>query len=325
MAHEGDLQALALGAKSWNEGRGEYLNLLPDLSFADLSGMDLSGYNLQNTNLYGANLTNANLESANLGFAYNFFDWQASSNLSFANFSGVNLKRADLSGAILQETIFGNTNLRETRGLDICTHRGRSIIDNRTHELSGPLPIDFLRGCGLTDWQIEATKLNHSELPQTKILEILSNIEKLRLKKAFHSCFISYSSLDEKFAQKLYNDLQDNGVRCWYAPKNMSIGSMIRPAIDKSIRAHDKLLIILSKSSIGSQNVEQEVETALAKERETGGIVLFPIRIDNDVMAVESGWPSYVRNSRHIGDFTQWIDQSLYEKSLDRLLNDLRE
>ena len=42
----------------------------------------------------------------------------------------------------------------------------------------------------------------------------------------------------------------------------MKIGDRIRPRIDETIRLYDKLLLVLSKTSVASQWVEQEVETA---------------------------------------------------------------
>ena len=33
----------------------------------------------------------------------------------------------------------------------------------------------------------------------------------------FYSCFISYSTNDQEFADRLYADLQNKGVRCWFA------------------------------------------------------------------------------------------------------------
>src|SRR5215207_600034 len=39
----------------------------------------------------------------------------------------------------------------------------------------------------------------------------------------FYSCFISYSSKDQDFAERLHVDLQNNGVRCWFAPEDLKI------------------------------------------------------------------------------------------------------
>jgi hypothetical protein len=104
----------------------------------------------------------------------------------------------------------------------------------------------------------------------------------------------------------------------------MKIGAKTRVAIDESIRLHDKLLLVLSKHSVASDWVEQEVEIALARERKEQRIVLFPIRLDEEVMKSDKGWPALVKNSRNIGDFRQWKNPEAYQKVLDRLLRDLK-
>src|SRR5262249_26786255 len=50
----------------------------------------------------------------------------------------------------------------------------------------------------------------------------------------FDSCFISYSSKDEAFVERLYADLQNKGVRCWFAPHDMPIGAKIIDALDEA-------------------------------------------------------------------------------------------
>jgi len=180
-----------------------------------------------------------------------------------------------------------------------------SNLDHRTLTKSGPLPLAFLRGCGLPD-----TLINY--LPSL-----------LNQPFQFYSCFISYASRDHAFAERLYADLQNKGVRCWFAPEDMKIGDRLRPRIDETIRVYDKLLLVLSKTSVASQWVEQEVETALAREREQGTTILFPVRIDNTVMTLETGWPALIRNTRNIGDFRRWKTHGVYQKAFDRLLRDL--
>ena len=70
--------------------------------------------------------------------------------------------------------------------------------------------------------------------------------------------------------------------------------------------------------------VEQEVETALAMERAKNRLVLCPIRLDNSVMDITSGWPSLIKNTRNIGDFRKWKDRNEYRKALNRLIRDLK-
>jgi hypothetical protein len=37
-----------------------------------------------------------------------------------------------------------------------------------------------------------------------------------------------------------------------------------------------------------------------------------------------AGWPAYVRNTRHIGDFSNWSDDQSYRQALSKLLRDLK-
>ncbi|MEP6935037.1 MAG: pentapeptide repeat-containing protein, partial [Nitrospirota bacterium] len=150
---------------------------------------DLGGANLTGANLIGANLTEANLIRPNL--------------------TGANLIGANLSRAILVLPVFGNTNLTNALGLDTCIHGGPSILDYATLSQSGQLPLPFLRGCGLPDTLI-------AYLPSL-----------LNQAIQFYSCFISYSTEDQDFAARLHADLQDKGVRCWFAPHDMQGGKYI--------------------------------------------------------------------------------------------------
>jgi hypothetical protein len=179
-------------------------------------------------------------------------------------------------------------------------------VDIRTLQRSGPLPLAFLRGVGLPDMLIDY-------LPAL-------------LKQAiqFYSCFISYSSHDEDFARRLHADLQAKGVRCWFAPEDMKIGAKILDTLNEAIRLRDKVLLVLSEASIGSEWVEDEVTKAFAEERQRSGTVLFPIRVDDAVFETGEAWARKLRDGRHIGDFRGWKEHDAYRKALDRLLRDLR-
>jgi hypothetical protein len=99
------------------------------------------------------------------------------------------------------------------------------------------------------------------------------------------------------------------------------------------LRLHDRLLLILSASSVASQWVESEVEAALEEERRRAQLpeelrgnptVLFSIRIDDSIFEVPSGWAAVVRRTRHIADFRAWLDRGGYTSALDKLLVDLK-
>jgi hypothetical protein len=323
MANPEHLEILKRGVEAWNEWRQNNPTIRPELSKAYLSSralneVDFSDANMERANLYEANLCRANLHRADLNRAdlrganlreTDLRDTNLSSvDLTSTNLSFAKLKGTDLSSAIISLTVFGYTDLSDAKGLETCGHYAQSVLDHGTIQISGKLPLRFYRGCGLPDVLIEY-------LPSV----LLNNPIQ------FHSCFISYSSKNNDFAERLYADLQAKGVRVWFAPHDLSIGARIRAAIDESIRVHDKLLLVLSETSVSSQWVEQEVETALARERESEGKpVLFPIRIDDSMMEIKSGWPALLKNTRNVGDFTKWKEHDSYAKAFERLLRDLK-
>jgi TIR domain len=126
-------------------------------------------------------------------------------------------------------------------------------------------------------------------------------------------------------AKRLYADLQNSGVRCWFAPPDLPVSAKTWDAIDAAIRIRDKLLLILSKSAIANDWVEDEVSKAFAEERRRGGeTVLFPVRIDESVMKTAEPWAESCAISAHIGDFRRWKDHDAYQPALDRVLRDLK-
>lgn len=164
--------------------------------------------------------------------------------------------------AHLWHTVFGNVDLSKAAGLDSCVHHGPSIIDHRTLLLSGALPVSFLRGCGL---------------PERLIDYLPSLLEAGPIQ--FYSCFISYSTANQDFADRLHADLQARGVRCWFAPHDMSPGKKIHEQIDEAIRVYDRLLLILSNESMSSSWVKTEIAKARNKEVASRSRVLFPLAL----------------------------------------------
>ena len=196
--------------------------------------------------------------------------------------------------------------MTRAKGLETCRHIGPSTIDHRTLQRSGPLPLAFLRGVGLPD----------------NLIDYLPSL--LNQPIQFYSCFISYSSKDQKFADRLHADLQNKGVRCWFAPHDLPIGAKTWDTIDEAIRLRDKVLLILSKNAIESDWVEDEVTKAFAEERTRKQLVLFPVRLDDAVMKTTEAWAGKLRDNRNIGDFRRWKDHDAYQKALERVLRDLK-
>jgi len=336
MADQHQLDLLKQGTNTWNAWRKSQHDITPDLRGAILSDAALSGANLSKAILSGAilsgailngailnraNLNRANLNRANLNEAdLNEADLSeadlsgtdlSSADLSDSVLIGADLSEANLSGAILSQakigwTIFGHIDLRSTRGLEKVRHEGPSYISTSTLSWSeGEIPEAFLRGTGLDDTFI------------TYVHSLTNSPIK------YYTCFISYSSKDELFAQRLHNDLQQRGVRCWFAPEDMDIGDKIKHRIDESIRLYDKLLLILSEHAIASNWVAYEVERALNKEPKGKPNVLYPVRVDKAVLTCRKQWAKDIKETRHIGNFEEWTDPQKYQDNFQRLLHAL--
>src|ERR1051325_4956941 len=229
-----------------------------DLSYADLSNADLSssyncrtdyceanlasarftGASLNNANLSAANLEDADIENAGLwntelkgaNLMKAWLGWATISNaqltavnlrdaeLNFTTFEKVELNGADIHGANFFETAFINCDLSKVKNIEACKHKGPSYVDHTTLSKSRGLPEIFLRGCGLSNWEIDISKLYSNNLTPAEVTDIVYRISEShsRAPIQFYSCFISYSHADKHFAQILYDSLQNRGIRCWF-------------------------------------------------------------------------------------------------------------
>jgi len=330
MANEKHLNIIKQGAEKWNKWRKANPEIMPDLSKADLSGANLRGASLSVANLSkailvaadlaGADLTNANLSETMIFVA----------DLTGVRLSGAYLGEADLSGTILTEadlrgvelidtnlagtdlkgadltearafgTIFANVDLSMVKGLETIKHQGPSPIGIDTiYRSKGKIPREFLRGAGVPD----------------DFIEFMSSLVGTAFE--FYSCFISYSGKDEEFAKRMFADLQQEGVRCWFAPHHIQAGKKLHEQIDVAIRLHERLLLILSPESINSEWVKTEIAKARAREIKENKRVLFPVRLNISFEQLQE-WECFdadrgkdsAREIReyYIPDFTKWKD-----------------
>lgn len=278
-----------------------------DLSEADLGRADLSRADFTQGDLTRANLSGANLSMANLSWARLIRANLTEADLSQAHLVAVDLSGAEMSQAVVGGTVFAASSLATVTGLAEVRHTSPSSIGLDTFfESEGCIPEIFLRGCGVPD----------------VFLQYAASLTSVAFE--FYSVFISYASNDSDLARRLHADLQAKGVRCWFAPEDLKIGAKFRTEIDRAIRVHDKLLLLLSTNSLLSGWVEKEVETAFERERREIRTILFPVRLDDAVKDAEAGWAADIRRSRHIGNFTNWKDHDAYQQAFARLLRDLK-
>jgi uncharacterized protein YjbI with pentapeptide repeats len=297
-----------------------------DLSRADLSRAYL-GADLQQARLCEANLHRAHLKGVNLGGADLERAHLCEANLEGSHLEGARLIRADLSeadlgGARFHEAVIGfttftNTNLSHVHGLTTIRHTSPSSIGIDTLYISGgKIPEAFLRGCGVPDSLIEY------------IPTLIGAMEPIQ----FYSCFISYSTKDEDFAQRLYSRMRDHHLRVWFAPEDIQSGKKLHEQLEHAIQLHDRLLLVLSEHSIVSEWVTTEIYNARQVELREQRRKLFPIRLCG--FETLKAWKCFdadtgkdlAREVREyfIPDFSNWKDHDAFEREFARLLRDLK-
>ncbi|NAS13674.1 toll/interleukin-1 receptor domain-containing protein [Poritiphilus flavus] len=91
---------------------------------------------------------------------------------------------------------------------------------------------------------------------------------------AENQLFISYSRANIDFVTDLVNRLKEQGVSVWF-DRDIPSGSHWDNTIEKEIKAADTLVIVLSKTSVASQNVLDEASYAIRLNKR-----IIPIQIE---------------------------------------------
>jgi hypothetical protein len=189
-----------------------------DLREADLTHANLTSANLTNAALRGANLRDACLTGANLARTDLTRADLTSAELAWATFSETLLHDTVLSHSKWRDTFLANVNLSAAIGLESITHDGPSHVSTDTVlESYGKLPDVFLRGCGFSNWEIEAARLYDPSLSAHQINDIQYRIFELRAGAPMQisSLFISYAHRDGDFVATLEQKLDEKGIRYW--------------------------------------------------------------------------------------------------------------
>ncbi|HEV7573434.1 MAG TPA: TIR domain-containing protein [Thermoanaerobaculia bacterium] len=321
MANPEHVAKLKEGRVAWNAWR-KTSDEKPDLSGVQLIAESLDDYDLRAANFSGAFLQQVTFtvsmcngaSFANAQLLAVVFLLAELRECDFTNvtveatvFHWCSLDGSDFTNARFVHTAFADVSLTSVRGLDATRSSRDNSIGIGTFFESGGLAQSFLRTARVPEEFIQ-----YASSLVGKAIE-------------YYSCFLSHSSKDHEFTQCLYNDLQGNDIRTWFAPEDLKIGERFRSRIDESIRIHDKLVLILSANSVISDWVETEVESALEREQKEGKDVLFPIAIDEEGFTSNQPWAADIRRKRHIGDFRKWKSHDDYTAAFDRLVRDLKK
>ena len=97
-----------------------------------------------------------------------------------------------------------------------------------------------------------------------------------------HDVFISYSSKNKNIADAIVFDFELNGIRCWYAPRDIRPGEEWVTAITKALEVSKVLVLIYTDESNNSRQVMNEIAVAF-----NAGITIVPFKLSNEHMSRE--------------------------------------
>jgi adenylate cyclase len=109
-----------------------------------------------------------------------------------------------------------------------------------------------------------------------------------------HDVFLSHSAADKAAAQAILAGLEERGIRCWIAPRDVLAGAEYGQQIVDAIKGCRAFAVIFSASANASPHVRREVERAVSMDK-----TILPIRVE-DVMP--TGAMEYCLSGTH------WLD-----------------
>src|SRR5262245_19515778 len=118
--------------------------------------------------------------------------------------------------------------------------------------------------------------------------------------------FISHSSKDQKVARAICAALENRGLPCWFAGRNVGPGENFQESIVRAIRAAKVMVLVFSDSANGSAEITKEL--ALASQHR---LIVIPARVEDVVPSEALAYELATR---------QWIDLFQdWEDAVDRL------
>ena len=127
-----------------------------------------------------------------------------------------------------------------------------------------------------------------------------------------HDVFVSYSSGDKPTADAVCATLENKGIRCWIAPRDILPGVDWGGAIVDAINASRAMVLVYSAKANDSPQIKREVERAVHR-----GLSVIPFRIEDVPM---SPTLEYFMSMPH------WLDALTppLQDHLDRLAETMR-
>lgn len=89
--------------------------------------------------------------------------------------------------------------------------------------------------------------------------------------------FLSHTSIDKPFVERLAGDLERLGIQVWYDKYEIQVGDSLLAKISEGLRESEYLGIVISKEAWESPWVRAEVSAAWERQMAQGGRFILPI------------------------------------------------
>ena len=109
-----------------------------------------------------------------------------------------------------------------------------------------------------------------------------------------HDVFVSYSTKDKGIADALVRHLEEHGVACWIAPRDIPSGMEYADLVVDAIETSKLVLVLFSDAAQNSRWVRSEINRALSESKD-----IIPVRIED--MGSQKGMEVYLGRQ-------QWVD-----------------
>jgi hypothetical protein len=93
--------------------------------------------------------------------------------------------------------------------------------------------------------------------------------------------FVSHSSKDKPFVRRLVDELKRRDLAVWFDERELGVGDSIVDGIQTGLKESDYLMIVLSRNSVASKWVRNELNYALMEEKSRQGIAILPVLIED--------------------------------------------
>lgn len=117
-----------------------------------------------------------------------------------------------------------------------------------------------------------------------------------------HDIFISYSSKQKSIADGVCHYLEENGFKCWMAPRDIPVGSDYGDLIEEAIKTSKVVVLVFSQTASISKWVKGEINVAFTEDKS-----ILPFRIDET--EITGGFRVMLNQMHWIDAFPRYADR----------------